>query len=328
MLNRRFVSFALAVAVSLLAAPVVADAQPTKIRRLGYLGSGSPNSGFHEQARQGLRDLGWVEGQNIAIDYRFADGRFDRLPELTAELVRLKVDLIVAQPTPAALAARNATTSIPIVMINVGDPVGIGLVASLARPGGNVTGTAFDVELATFAKALELLKGAIPQARHVAVLSNPGNPAQGLAIKHLKIAAKQLGLRLLLPEVRGPDEFSRVFAAASGECVDALFVVAESLFLLHRTALADLALKYRLPTMFGIRDNVVAGGFMSYGPSLGYNSRRAAVFVDKILKGAKPADLPVEQPTKFELIVNLKTAGVLGVAIAPSLRQQADELIP
>jgi putative ABC transport system substrate-binding protein len=328
-LNKCFAKFVTAVAVSLVTVPIVVDAQSmTKVRRIGYLATGSSNSGFQDQFRQGLRDLGWVEGRNIAIEYRFADGRFDRLPELAAELVQLKVELIVAQPTAAALAAKNATQTIPIVMINVGDPAGIGLVGSLARPGGNVTGTAFDVELATITKALELLKATLPKAQHVAVLSNPDNPGQGLAIKHLKVAAKQLGLRLLLQEVRSPEEFNRVFAEASGQRVDALLVVAESLFYLHRTAVADLALKHRLPTMFGMRENVAAGGLMSYGPSLAYNSRRAAVFADKILKGAKPADLPVEQPTKFELVVNLKTAGVLGLAIPPSLRQRADELIP
>ena len=225
---------------------------------------------------QGLRELGWVEGKNFVIDYRFADGRFERLPELVTELVRLKVDIIVAQPTPAAVAARNGTGAIPIVMVNVGDPVGLGLVTSLARPEGNVTGTAFDVGLETFGKALELLKEALPKARHVAVLSNPANPAQALAIRDLKVVAQSLGLRLLLLEVRGPDEFGRVFAEIAKERVDALLVVAESMFLLHRTPLADLALKYRLPTMYGVRENVAAGGLMSYGPSLAHNSRRAA----------------------------------------------------
>jgi putative ABC transport system substrate-binding protein len=274
-----------------------------------------------------LRELGWVEGQNIAIDYRFADGRFDRLPDLAIELVRLKVDIIVAQPTPAALAAKNATRSIPIVMINVGDPVGLGLVAGLARPAGNVTGTAFDVGLETFGKALELLKEAIPKARQVAVLSNPANPAQALAITNLKSTAQSVGLRLLFVEARGPDEFGRVFAEVAKERVDALLVVAESLFLLHRTTLADLALKYRLPTMYGLREAVAAGGLISYGPNLAHNSRRAATYVDKILKGAKPGDLPVEQPTKFELVINLKTAKALGLTIPQSVLGRADEVI-
>jgi putative ABC transport system substrate-binding protein len=255
--------------------------------------------------------------------------RGDRLPlrRRPADLVELKVDVIVAQPTPAAMAARNGTRSIPVVMINAADPVRMGLVASLARPGGNVTGTAFDVEMATFAKSLELLKAAIPKAEHVAVLSNPGNPGQKLAIEGLKVAARSLTLRLLLLEGSGPDEFGRLLAAASKERVDALLVVADSIFIVHRAELADLALKHRLPTMFGVRENVAAGGLMSYGPSLAYGSRRAAAFVDKILKGARPADLPVEQPTKFELVVNMKTVGELGLAIPPSMLQRADELI-
>ena len=328
MMIRCFAALVVALAVGLATAPAAVDAQPAgKVHRIGYLGSGSSTSGFQAAFVQGLRELGWVEGQNIVIDYRFADGRFDRLPELAAELVRLKVDIIVAQPTPAALAARNSTVSIPIVMVNVGDPVGIGLVASLARPSGNVTGTAFDVGLETFRKALELLKEAVPRAQHVAVLSNPANPAQALAISDLKVAAQSLGLRLLLLEVRSPEAFDRVFAEIAKERVDALFVVAESLFLLHRTPLADLALKYRLPTMYGIKENVAAGGFMSYGPNVAHNSRRAATFVDKILKGAKPADLPVEQPTRFELVVNLRTARALGLTISPSLLQRADEVI-
>ena len=328
MLKTCFLSLVTAVAASLLVAPVAAEAQPTtKVRRIGYLSTGFAASGFHENFRQGLRDLGWIEGQNVAIEFRFAEGQFDRLPQLAAELVERKVDIIVAQPTPAAQAARNSTRSIPIVMINVGDPVSIGLVTSLARPGGNVTGTTFDVELATFAKSLELLKAAVPRAEHVAVLSNPGNPGQKLAIDRLKVAARSLRLRLLLLEGRGPDEFDRAFAGASKERVDALLVVADSLLIVHRAELAGLALKHRLPTMFGVRENVAAGGLMSYGPSLASGSRRAAAFVDKILKGAKPADLPVEQPTKFELVVNLKTAGELGLAIPPSLLQRADELI-
>ena len=226
MMIRCFAALVVALAVGLATAPAAVDAQPAgKVHRIGYLGSGSSTSGFQAAFVQGLRELGWVEGQNIDIDYRFADGRFDRLPELAAELVRLKVDIIVAQPTPAALAARNSTVSIPIVMVNVGDPVGIGLVASLARPSGNVTGTAFDVGLETFRKALELLKQAVPRAQHVAVLSNPANPAQALAISDLKVAAQSLGLRLLLLEVRSPEAFDRVFAEIAKERVDALFII-------------------------------------------------------------------------------------------------------
>ena len=318
----------LLLAVVLVAAPLAAEAQPARrVPRIGYLASGSSNSGFQEQFLLGLRELGWIEEQNIVIDYRFADGKFDRLPELAAELVRLKVDIIVAQPTPAALAARSATGSIPIVMINVGDPVGLGLVASLARPAGNVTGTAFDVGLETFGKALEVLKEAVPRTQRVAVLTNPSNPAQALAITHLKEAMQSLGLRLFFLEARGPNEFGRIFAEIAKESVDALLVVAESLFFLYRTVLADLALKYRLPTMFGFRESVIAGGLMSYGPNLAQNSRRAATFVDKIIKGAKPADLPVEQPTQFDLVINLKTARALALNLPAPLLQRADMVI-
>ncbi|MEO5844095.1 MAG: ABC transporter substrate-binding protein, partial [Caldimonas sp.] len=298
-----------------------------KIKRIGYLASGSRTFGLHESFQQGLRELGWVAGQNIEIEYRFADGRFERLPELVAELVRLKVDVIVAQPTTAAQAAKNATSTLPIVMINVGDPVGIGLVDSLARPGGNVTGPAFGVGLESIPKGLELLKEAVPGVRQIAVLSNPANPAQSLAIQDVKVAAQSLGLRLLLFEARGPQEFDRVFAAMAKEGADGLLVVAESLFISHRTTLAARALQQRLPSMHGVRENVDAGGLMSYGPSLHHSSRRAAAFVDKILKGAKPADLPVEQPTKFELVINLKTARELGLVIPPSLLLRADQVI-
>jgi putative tryptophan/tyrosine transport system substrate-binding protein len=309
-------------------APHGVAAQSTgKVQRIGYLSSSSSTSGFHESCRQGLRELGWIEGQNIAIEYRFADGRFDRLPELAAELVQLKVDVIVAQPTPPALAAKNATGTIPIVMISVADPVKLGLIASLARPAGNVTGTSYSVDLETFAKGLELLKEAIPKMRRVAVLSNPANPAQTLAINYLKVAAQSLGLQLVLQEARGPDEFYSVFTNIAKERVDALLVVAESVFIVHRARLADLALRTKLPSMHGVRENVQAGALMSYGPSLTYNSRRVATYVDKILKGAKPADLPVEQPTKFELVINVKTAKALGLTIPQSLLLRADEVI-
>jgi len=327
-LARSVIALGLAVALSIIAAPGVASAQSAgTVRRIGYLSSGSPASGFHEQFQQGLRDLGWVVGQNIDIEYRFADGRYERLPALAAELVRLNVDIIVAQPTTPAMAAKNATRTIPIVMINVGDPVALGLVASLARPAGNVTGTAFAVGLETIGKGLELLKEAVPGLRRVAVLSNPANPNQPLAVRDLKGVGQQLGLRLLLLEARAPDDFGNIFAEIGKERADAILVVAESLFILHRTQLANLALKYRLPSMFGVRENVTAGGLISYGPSLSNASRRAATFVDKILKGAKPADLPVEQPTKFELVINLKTAKALGLTIPPSLLLRADQII-
>jgi putative ABC transport system substrate-binding protein len=277
--------------------------------------------------RQGLRELGWVEGQNTVIDYRYAEGRFDRLPGLAAELVRLKVDIIVAAPTPAAAAAKKATGTIPIVMIAVGDPVGLGLIASLARPGGNVTGLSFSVGPEILGKQLELLKETVPKLRRVAILSNPANPVQPGQIREVNVAARSLGVQLQFLEARGPNEFDGAFAAMAKERVGALLVLADSMLIAHRTRLADLAARSRLPAAYGTREDVEAGGLMSYGPSLRDLFRRGATFVDKILKGAKPADLPVEQPTKFELVINLKTAKALGLTIPPSLLGRADEII-
>jgi putative ABC transport system substrate-binding protein len=284
-------------------------------------------SPYLDAFRQGLRELGWVEGQNIVIDYRFAEGRFDRLPDLAAELVRLKVDIIVAATTPAAAAAKKATETIPIVMISVGDPVGLGLIASLARPGGNATGLSYSVGLETIGKGLELLKETVPKVRRVAILSNPANPFQPLAISEVNVAARSLGLQLQLLEARGPNDFDGAFAAMATERVGALLVVADSMFLLHRTRLADLAARSRLPAAYGTRENVEAGGLMSYGASVRDLYRRSAAYVDKILKGAKPGDLPVEQPTKFELVINLKAAKALGLTIPPSVLGRADEVI-
>jgi ABC-type uncharacterized transport system substrate-binding protein len=314
----------------LLAAPRAADAQQAgKVPRIGFLGTRSLSdmSPYLDTFRQGLRELGWVEGQNIVIDYRYAEGRFDRLPDLAAELVRLKVDIIVAVPTPAAVAAKKATETIPIVAISVGDPVGLGLIASLARPGGNLTGLSYSVGLEIAGKGLELLKETVPKVRRVAILSNPGNPFQPLAIREVNVAARSLGVQLQLLEARGPNELDGAFAAMATERVGALLVVADSLFLLQRTRLADLAARSRLPAAYGLREIVEAGGLMSYGPSVRDLYRRGATFVDKILKGAKPGDLPVEQPTKFELVINLKTAKALGLTIPPSLLGRADEVI-
>ena len=323
-------SFIGAMAGGLLAAPRAAGAQPAgKVHRIGYLSSSSSTAHLplSEAFRQALRELGWVEGQNIVIEYRFAEGRFDRLPDLAAELVRLKVDIIVATPTPTAVAAKNATATIPIVGISLIDPVGLGLIESLGRPGGNVTGVSYSVGVETIGKGLELLKEIVPKVRRVAILSNPGNPSYALAIKDVKGAARSLGVQLQLLEARGPTEFDGAFAAMAKERVGALLVVGDSMFNLHRTRLADLAARSRLPAAYGLRENVEAGGLMSYGPSLPDLFRRAATYVDKILKGAKPADLPVEQPTKFELVINLKTAKALGLTIPPSLLGRADEII-
>jgi putative ABC transport system substrate-binding protein len=320
----------LLVAVAVVASALAADAQPAgMVHRMGYLASSSPATArpLLEAFRQGLGELGWVEGQNLVIEYRFAEGQHDRLPELAAELVRLKVDVIAAGPTPPALAARNATRTIPIVMTAVGDPVRLGLVASLARPGGNVTGVSFDVGLEVFAKGLELLREASPGLRRVAILSNPANPAQGVAIRDVTAAARSLGLQLQVVEARGPEAFDGVFAVMAKDRVGALLVLTDSLFLLHRVRLAGLATQHRLPSMYAIRESVEAGGLMSYGPSLVAAFRGAAVFIDKILRGAKPGDLPVEQPTKFELVINLKTAKALGLTIPPALLQRADQVI-
>jgi putative tryptophan/tyrosine transport system substrate-binding protein len=317
-------------ALGLLAAPLTADAQQAgKMPRIGFLRATSPSDSPHllDAFRQGLRELGWVEGQNIVIDYRFAEGRFDRLPDLAAELVRLKVDIIVASPTPAALAAKNATGTIPVVGVSLTDPVGLGLIASLARPGGNVTGVSYSVGTDIFGKDLELLKEVVPKVRRVAVLSNPDGPAQPLTISNIKGAARSLGLQLQLVEARGPGDFDGAFAAMVRERVGALFVVTDPAFIPHRARLVNLAAKNRLPSIFTQRADVEAGGLISHGPNFADMYRRAATYVDKILKGAKPAELPVEQPTKFELVINLKTAKALGLTIPQSLLRRADQVL-
>jgi putative ABC transport system substrate-binding protein len=316
---------------ALLVAPLAAGAQQAaKVARIGFLSAAT--SGVSpsplDALRQGLRELGWVEGQNIAIDYRFAEGKSDRLPDLAAELVRLKVDIIVAEATQGVAAAKNATETIPIVMLNgSADPVGLGFIASLARPGGNVTGLSYSVGPGIAGKGLELLKEIVPKVRRVAILSNPASLVQPLFIREVNGAARSLGVQLQLLEVRGPNEFEGAFAAMAKERVGALLVVADAVFIFHRTRLADLAARSRLPAAYGVRSSVEAGGLMSYGPSVRDSFRRSATFVDKILKGAKPGDLPVEQPTKFELVINLKAAKALGLTIPQSMLQRADEVI-
>jgi putative ABC transport system substrate-binding protein len=315
----------------LLAAPLAAEAQQAaKVPRIGFLSGATSgvSSPVLDAFRQGLRELGWIEGQNIVIDYRFPEGRSDRLPDVAAELVQLKVDIIVAEATQGVAAAKNATTTIPIVMISgSADPVGLGFIASLARPGGNVTGLSYSVGPEIVGKGLELLKEIVPKVRRVAILSNPASPVQPLFIRELNDAARSLGVQLQLLEVRGPNEFDGAFAAMAKERVGALLVVADAVFIRHRTRLEDLAARSRLPAAYGARVHVEAGGLMSYGPSVRDLFRRSATFVDKILKGAKPGDLPVEQPTKFELVINLKTAKALGLTIPQSLLRRADELI-
>jgi len=322
----------LVVALFILAAPPAVRAQPPgKVYRIGYLSTGSASTTYThplEAFRQVLRELGWVEGRTLFIEYRFAEGRVDRLPALADELVRLKVDVIVASPTPAALAARNATRTIPMVGMGLTEPVAVGLVASLARPGGNVTGVTYGVDTDIFGKQLELLKEVVPKVRRVAVLTNPGNsPAQPLIMESVKSAARSLGLPLQMLEAREPSDFDGAFAAMVKERAGALLLTGEPMFFVHRARLADLATKNRLPSMSTQWQWVEAGGLMSYGPSLPDQWRRAATYVDKILKGAKPADLPIAQPTRFELVINVKTARALSLTIPPSLLQRAEELI-
>jgi len=313
----------------LLAFCISAEAQqPKKIPRIGVLWLYSPTiaSPFAEAFRQGLRGLGYVEGQNIALEERWAEGRFDRLPSLAAELVRLKVDILVTASTPAAQAGQQATKSIPIVLTNVSDPVESGLVSSLARPGGNVTGLSLmHPELA--GKRLELLKEVIPKLSRVAVLSNPANPIMPPLLRETEAAARALGVQLQVVEVRDPTDFDSAFSAMTRERAGALVVLPDAIFQNERTRIAGLAAKARLPAMYAWREAVDAGGLMAYGASVPDIFRRAATYVDKILKGTKPADLPVEQPTKFELVINLKAAKQIGLTIPPKVLAQADRVI-
>ena len=314
---------------ALLAAPLAAEAQQAgKVRRIGYLdmGSAARSRPYFEAFRQGLHDLGWVEGQNIAVDVRFADGKADQLPTLAAELVRLRVDVIVTSTTPATLAAKQATTTIPIVIGFVADPVGSRIVASLARPGGNITGwTHLGVELR--AKHLELLKEAVPVATRFGVLWNPANQVHKPALKAIEAAAQQLKVELYPVGVQDPKEFESTFSALIGKRVEALVVFPDGMFLAQTPLIIALAARSRLPAMYGVREYTEAGGLMAYGANLSDMHRLGATYVDKILRGAKPADLPVEQPTKFELVINLKTAKALGLTIPQSLLQRADEVI-
>ena len=320
------------VAVVLLAVAVIAEAQqPKKVPLIGYLSSFDPatDSTRAEPFRQALRELGYIEGQNIAFEYRYAEGKLDRFPELAAELVRLKVDIIVVSGGIRTVRApMNATKTIPIVMAGLpGDPVEAGLVESLARPGGNVTGlSSLSRELA--GKRLELLKEAVPKLARVAVLYDPAIAGSLLEMKELlPVAARGLGLTLQSWEVRGADDFDRVFAALSKQRPDGLYVSAGPLMINNQNRIVGFALKHRIPSMYGSRERVEAGGLMSYGADLADSYRRIAYYVDKILKGAKPADLPVEQPTKFELVINLKTAKQIGLTIPPNVLARADKVI-
>src|ERR1700682_2230558 len=311
-------------------APLAAEAQQAgKVYRIGYLSTPTRESVEHGLAAflRTLRALGWIEGQNLIIEYRWAEGNVERLPALAAELVRGKVDVIVAPAGSAALAAKNATSSIPIVMIFASDPVEMGLVASLRRPGGNITGTTFTPGPAIFGKQLQILNEAIPHASRVAILSNPADPSFALQVRQVEATARSLGIRLQHVEARGPEEFDSAFAAMARDRADALLVTGTSTFLAHRVRLAELAVKGRLATTHSFRESVEAGGLMAYAVNMADFVGRSAMYVDKILKGAKPADLPVEQPTKFELIINLKVAKALGITVPQALVLRADEVI-
>jgi putative tryptophan/tyrosine transport system substrate-binding protein len=276
--------------------------------------------------QQGLRDLGYIEGQNIAIEYRSTEGMAERLPNLAAELVRLKVDIIVVGGSPATQAAKNATKTIPIVMANVTDPVGIGLVASLAHPGGNVTGLS-NVGSDLAGKQLELLKETSSKVSRVAVLSDSAIPGNAVRLGEMKVAAETLRITLQPVDVHHPDDFERAFSAIKNEHANALSALRNPVNSNYRARIVDFAAKSRLPAMYPDREDVEAGGLMSYGPNFAYLFRHAATYVDKILKGAKPADLPVEQPTKFELVINLKAAKQIGLTIPQSVLYQADRVI-
>jgi ABC-type uncharacterized transport system substrate-binding protein len=313
----------------LLAAPLTAEAQQAgKVYRIGFLSGSSAVAAksFVEQFRQGLRDLGYVEGQNIIIEYRWAEGQLDRLPQLATDLARIAPDLIVAAAAQPAMAAHNATTSIPIVMVNVGDPVYLGLAVSLGRPGKNLTGlSSFGPELA--AKQLSLLKEVVPEVKRIAVLSNPGNPLTTRWLKEMEAAARTLALQLQVLSITGPDDVPTAFRDATKGRAGAILVASDQVVNLQSAQISALALSNRLPTMFGYRFLLDAGGLMAYTIDPLASYRRAATYVDKILKGAKPGDLPIEEPTKFELVINLKTAKALGLTIAPSLLGRADEVI-
>ena len=327
MITRR--GFVMAAAGAIVAVPRTIGAQPAgKTYRIGIVEpvSAPLNAANLDAFRRGLRELGYVEGQNIVLEYRSADGHQDKFPELATELVRLNVDVILTTGTPAALAVKRATATIPVVIAGAGDPVGSGIVASLARPGGNVTGvSAFNVEI--YAKRVELLKELVPKLARIAGLFNMGNPVLPRQWKEVERAAQALGIRPQLLDVRRPEDLGRAFEAATRQRAGALVVALDGLTQANRRAIVDLAAKHRLPAIYGAEEFVRAGGLMSYAtnrPDLYY---RVASYVDKILKGAKPGDLPVEQPTKFELLINLKAARVIELTIPKPLLARADDVI-
>ena len=301
--------------------------QAGKVPRVGYLSVTSAANGLHNLGalRAGLRTFGYIEGPSITIEARWADGRIERLPQLAAELVRLPVDVLCTAGGQASEAAQQATSTIPIVFANVAFPVQSGLVASLARPGGNVTGVAFTGP--EYGKRLELLKEAYPKLDRVALIYNPDNPGSVLALQETQRWTTALRVRLEPHEFRSPDDFERLFRKIAGKRPDALMTTADSLLISYRTRIVDFAVRHRLPSMYPTREFVLSGGLMFYGGSIPEMFQQVAAYVDKILKGAKPADIPVEQPTKFEFVINLRTAKALGLTIPQTLLQRAGEVI-
>ena len=332
MMERR--TFLTMAAGGLLAAPLAAEAQPEgKVWRIGMLWFGSSIEELPVRVRfdafqQGLREQGYMEGRNVAFEHRYARGKYERLPDLAAELVRLKVDVIVTPGNPpATLAAKQSTSTIPVVFMSAADPVASGFVASLARPGGNITGGTSLVGPGLVGKRLELLQEAVPKLSRVAVLSNPTTPDARVFIGEAEVAARSLKVQLHIMEARGPAEFGGAFAAMIKERASAILVQQDAIYLFNGRQLAELAAKNRLPAMYGLREHVEAGGLMAYAASLAELSRRASTYVGKILQGAKPGDLPVEQATKFDLVINLKTVKALGLRIPHSLLSRADQVI-
>jgi putative ABC transport system substrate-binding protein len=328
MQRREFIALFGGVTAASAAWPLAADAQtPPKLPRVGYIVASSATAAEHNVGafRRGLRELGYVEGQTIALEVRYGEGRRERIPELVAELVGLKMDVLVAASSVAALVANKASRTTPIVMVGA-DPVGLGLVANLGRPGGNVTGLSIFNE-AISAKRLQFLKEFVPGLARVAVLRNPTVAADATFWQETEVAARTLGLALQPLDVRGPEDFEAAFASATRGNAQALVAFDDNVTLAHRPRIVALAASSRLPAMYGFREFPDEGGLMSYGPSLADLFRRAATFVDKILKGAKPAELPVEQPTKFELVINRKTANALGLTVPPTVLALADEVI-
>jgi putative ABC transport system substrate-binding protein len=320
----------LTLALGLLAGPLAAGAQQSpKVARIGFISGSSPATAGHtfEAFRQGLRDLGYVEGQNLAIEARWAEGKAERFPDLIADLIRSKVNVIVVASTAGAVAGKKANVTIPIVFAAVADPVGLGIIESLARPGGNLTGVSLAIGEGFSAKWVELLRETVPKVSRMAVLVNPAAPSSGIYLREMQGAARALRVRLQLFEARDLEQLESAFRLIEKDTAGALVVTAEPLFFVHRARIIEFAAKRRMPAMYFFREFVDGGGLMGYGPSLPHSFGRAAIYVDKILKGAKPADLPVEQPTVFEFVLNLKTAKALGLTIPQSILIRADQVI-